>query len=75
MDLQALRTRIGIVPQEPVIFSASALENIRYGRPDASDDEVKAAIRAAIRAARTRQNRIVGKTRRRRDSVPCSENV
>ena len=47
MDLQALRTRIGIVPQEPVIFSASALENIRYGRPDASDEDVKAAARDA----------------------------
>ena len=47
MDLQALRTRIGIVPQEPVIFSASALENIRYGRPDASDDAVRAAARDA----------------------------
>jgi ATP-binding cassette subfamily B protein len=48
MDLRALRERIGIVPQEPVIFSSSALENIRYGRPDASDDEVKAAARAAF---------------------------
>ena len=47
MNLQALRTRIGIVPQEPVIFSASALENIRYGRPDASDEDVKAAARDA----------------------------
>ncbi len=47
MALQALRTRIGIVPQEPVIFSASALENIRYGRPEASDEEVKAAARDA----------------------------
>jgi ATP-binding cassette, subfamily B, bacterial len=48
MDLHALRERIGIVPQEPVIFSSSALENIRYGRPDASDEEVKAAARAAF---------------------------
>ena len=48
MDLQALRERIGIVPQEPVIFSSSALENIRYGKPGASDDEVKAAARAAF---------------------------
>ncbi len=48
MDLRALRERIGIVPQEPVIFSSSALENIRYGRPDASDEEVKAAARAAF---------------------------
>ncbi len=48
MDLQALRARIGTVPQDPVIFSSSALENIRYGRPDASDDEVRAAAQAAF---------------------------
>jgi ATP-binding cassette subfamily B protein len=46
--LQALRQRIGIVPQDSVIFSANALENIRYGRPEASDDEVIAAARAAF---------------------------
>ncbi|MEQ1657794.1 MAG: ABC transporter transmembrane domain-containing protein [Hylemonella sp.] len=47
-SLQALRAQIAIVPQEPVIFSSSALENIRYGRPDASDEEVQAAARAAF---------------------------
>ncbi|WP_342129141.1 ABC transporter transmembrane domain-containing protein [Hydrogenophaga sp. OTU3427] len=47
VDLQRLRDRIAIVPQEPVIFSSSALENIRYGRRDASDEEVVAAARAA----------------------------
>ena len=46
--LAELRGRIGIVPQESTVFSTSALENIRYGRPDASDDEVKAAARAAF---------------------------
>ncbi len=46
--LDALRGRIGIVPQDSVIFSADALENIRYGRPDASDDEVVAAAKAAF---------------------------
>ncbi|MCM5680236.1 ABC transporter transmembrane domain-containing protein [Schlegelella sp. S2-27] len=46
--LPELRSRIGIVPQESVIFSTSAMENIRYGRPDASDDEVVAAARAAF---------------------------
>lgn len=46
--LQSLRQRIGIVPQDSVIFSANALENIRYGRPEASDDEVIAAARAAF---------------------------
>jgi ATP-binding cassette subfamily B protein len=35
------------VPQDPVIFAASARENIRFGRPDASDAEVEAAARAA----------------------------
>ncbi len=47
-SLEALRQRIGIVPQDSVIFSANALENIRYGRPDASDDEVIAAAQAAF---------------------------
>ena len=45
--LDALRERIGIVPQDSTIFSASAMENIRYGRPGATDDEVIAAARAA----------------------------
>ncbi len=48
MALHDLRQRIGIVPQDAVIFSSSALENIRYGRHDASDAEVKAAARAAF---------------------------
>ena len=43
----ALRRHVGLVPQEPVIFSANAWENIRYGRPEASDDEVRAAADAA----------------------------
>lgn len=46
-SLDALRERIGIVPQDSVIFSASAMDNIRYGRPDASDEEVFAAAKAA----------------------------
>jgi ATP-binding cassette subfamily B protein len=48
LSLHDLRQRIGIVPQEPVLFSSSALENIRYGRPDATDDEVRAAAVAAF---------------------------
>ena len=48
MSLEALRQRIGIVPQDAVIFSSSALENIRYGKPTASDDEVKAAATSAF---------------------------
>ena len=46
-DPAAVRRRIGLVPQEPVIFSSSAAENIRYGRPDASHAEVRAAAEAA----------------------------
>ncbi len=45
-DPAALRARIGLVAQEPVIFSADAWENIRYGRPEASDAEVRAAAEA-----------------------------
>lgn len=48
MSLHDLRLRIGIVPQEPVIFSGSAMDNIRYGKPKASDDEVLAAAKAAF---------------------------
>jgi ATP-binding cassette subfamily B protein len=48
MDLHDLRERIGIVPQEPVIFSGSAMDNIRYGKPQATDDEVLAAAKAAF---------------------------
>ena len=47
-DPQAVRSRIGLVPQETVIFAANARENIRYGRPDALDAEVVAAARAAF---------------------------
>ena len=48
LALQDLRQRIGIVPQDAVIFSTSALENIRYGKPGASDEETKAAAQAAF---------------------------
>ncbi|WP_180132273.1 ABC transporter transmembrane domain-containing protein [Rhodoferax sp. BLA1] len=48
LSLQDLRQHIGIVPQDAVVFSTSALENIRYGRPDATDDEVKTAAVAAF---------------------------
>jgi ATP-binding cassette, subfamily B, bacterial len=47
LSLHELRERIAIVPQDSVIFSANALENIRYGRPGASDAEVIAAARSA----------------------------
>jgi len=48
MDLQALRQRIGVVPQEAVIFSGTVMENIRYGRPEATEAEVMAAAHAAF---------------------------
>ena len=41
------RKRIALVPQDPVIFAATARENIRFGRPEASDAEVEAAAQAA----------------------------
>jgi len=44
---EAVRARIGLVAQEPVVFSGDAWENIRYGRPDATDAEVRAAADAA----------------------------
>lgn len=47
LELHTLRGAIGIVPQDTVIFSANAMENIRYGRPDASDIEVIAAAKMA----------------------------
>ena len=47
LDPAELRRFIGLVPQEPVIFSADAWENIRFGRPDASDADVRAAAEAA----------------------------
>jgi ATP-binding cassette subfamily B protein len=48
VSLNDLRARIGIVPQDAVIFSSTAMENIRYGRPGASDEEVIAAAKAAF---------------------------
>jgi len=48
MALTDLRDRIGIVPQDAVIFSNSAMENIRYGKPGASDEEVRHAAEAAF---------------------------
>ena len=44
---EAFRGQISVVPQDPVIFSGSARENIRFGRPEASDAEVEAAAKAA----------------------------
>ena len=48
LALATLRQRVGIVPQDSVVFSTSAMENIRYGRPEAGDAEVVAAAKAAF---------------------------
>jgi len=50
LDPAALRGRLGLVPQEAAIFSLSVAENIRYGRPDATDAEVHRAAEAAAAA-------------------------
>ena len=47
IPLDALRTQIGIALQETVLFSGAVRDNIRYGRPDATDEEVVAAAKAA----------------------------
>jgi len=47
IPLHQLRTHVGVALQEPVLFTGSIGDNIRYGRPDASDDEVIAAAKAA----------------------------
>ncbi len=47
LDTHWLRGQIGIVSQEPILFATTIADNIRYGRPSATDDEVRAAARAA----------------------------
>ena len=44
---EKFRKNIAVVPQDPIIFAMSAIENIRFGRPDASDEDVMAAAKAA----------------------------
>ena len=48
MSLDTLRANTATVPQDAIIFSASAMENVRYGRPSATDEEIIAATRAAF---------------------------
>jgi ATP-binding cassette subfamily B protein len=48
MDPLALRRLVAVVPQEPVIFAASVLDNVRYGRPDASREDALAACARAF---------------------------
>ena len=47
LRLKEIRAQVGLVPQETMLFAASARENIRYGRPDASDAQIEAAAVAA----------------------------
>lgn len=47
LDPSWLRRQIGVVSQEPLLFSSSVADNIRYGRPDATDEEVERAARVA----------------------------
>jgi len=47
IDRRKFRKEMAYVPQDPVIFATSAMENIRFGRPDATDEEVVAAAKAA----------------------------
>ena len=46
-DLQELRSQFALVPQQPVLFSANVWDNLKYGRPDATEAEVIAAVKAA----------------------------
>jgi ATP-binding cassette, subfamily B, bacterial len=48
MHPRALRSLVAVVPQDPVIFAASVLENVRYGRPDATPAQVLAACERAF---------------------------
>ena len=47
LSRDAFRKHMALVPQDPVIFAATARDNIRFGRPDATDAEIEAAARAA----------------------------
>jgi ATP-binding cassette, subfamily B, multidrug efflux pump len=47
MEPNALWSRVGLVPQKPYLFSGTVASNMRYGKPDATDDEIWEALRVA----------------------------
>jgi len=51
VTLKSLRQQIAIVPQDPILFSGTITENLRYGKPDATDEELRQAARAAFAEA------------------------
>ncbi len=51
MALEEVRSQIGFVPQEPVLFAGTVADNVRYGRPDASADDMREALQLAHAAA------------------------
>lgn len=48
MDIKSLRQRIGLVPQQSLLFTGTIADNIRYGKPDATDEEVRMAAKTAM---------------------------
>ena len=44
-DLQQYRSRLGLVPQSPFLFSGTIMDNVRYGRPAASDAEIEEVLK------------------------------
>jgi ATP-binding cassette, subfamily B, bacterial len=48
MQLQSLRSQVALVLQEPILFEGTIMENISYGRPSASEEQILAAARAAL---------------------------
>jgi subfamily B ATP-binding cassette protein MsbA len=48
VTLKSLRQQIAIVPQEPILFSGTITENLRYGRPDAAEEDIRRAAQAAF---------------------------
>ncbi len=47
MTIESLRASVGVIPQDTVLFNDSLYENIKYGKPDASDDEIQSVIKLA----------------------------